>query len=824
MNTEVIKKFIDECSKYLATGKATEHTFRPAFQKLFDEFGAITAINESKRNENGAPDFVFLDKNNNDIVRGYAEMKDMGVNLNDVEESEQFERYKSYNNIFITNNLEYRFFREGVKYLTLKIGEYDEKLHTIIESPDDYQRLLDELLSFFESTPEPIRSGRRLAEIMGSKARLIRYAVEEILQKKEDEEIQGIYRMMKDTLVSDLTEEKFTDMYAQTLVYGLFVARYNDKSPNTFSRAEARMLIPRTNPFLRKFFDHIAGENFNIDLERAVSELCQVFACSDIRTIVHEHLRPEAEGDSERDPIIHFYEDFLANYNKKLRKSMGAYYTPTPVVRYIIRFVDRILEEDFNMQQGIASSKKTKYFHKNGELYSRQNEIPAVQILDPAVGTATFLNETVKYVYHKNFEDGQQGRWNSYVNENLLSRLNGFEIMMTPYVISHLKLDITLNELGAEIKDRPRVFLTNTLSEGIEKDLPLFQYGGLEDVVAKEAKLAAEVKNDLPVMVVMGNPPYSGVSANETEYANSLIKKYKVEPGGMEKLQERKHWLNDDYVKFIAFSEQMIEKNGAGIMALITNNGYLDNPTFRGMRWHLLQTFDKIYIINLHGNTLKGETSPDGSPDKNVFDIKQGVGIIIAIKKSPGKKLGRVYYSEIYGSRDHKFKLLNSDNIKFIPVKRDEKTCYFMPKNTEGKEEYERGIPLNELMPVNSSGIVTMGDEFIISDKRETIKERIINLADGKYDNEKLEKYNLGKNYASFILLNSKALKYNQDRIIPIAYRPFDKRYTYFDNKVIWRWRKDVMQNMLNKPLDEKLDLFTDRPTDQPTNLGGILQ
>ena len=813
--TSSVEEFVHSVMDELATGKTTEHSYRPAFKKLFSSVDKVKSVNEPKQSEHGAPDFVFLGNQNKDLILGYAEMKDIDKNLDEIEKSNQMERYRGYKNIFLTNNLDFRFFRNGVKYFEIKIGKYNRKSGGIIELyQDNYSRLANELTAFFEQTPESITSGKRLAEIMGGKARRIRDNIKVIFDEHKDSEIEKIYDMMKELLVTDLTKDQFADMYAQTLVYGLFAARYNDETPDNFTRSEARDLVPATNPFLREFFDHIAGANFNKSLSYIVDELCEIFSVSDIKTIVHKHLRLGQDEVSEKDPIIHFYEDFLANYDAELRKKMGAYYTPTPVVRYIVRMVDKVLKEDFGFSDGIASNEKIKYTHRvdpyqSGKtmrskvLTERTDNIPAVQILDPAVGTATFLNEAIKYIYEKKFEN-QKGLWNSYVNDNILPRFNGFELMMTPYTIAHLKLGMTLSELGArDLRTRLRVFLTNTLTEGVENDLPLFTLLGLTKVVAEESNLAAEVKNDLPVMVVMGNPPYSGVSSNETKFANSLIEKYKVEPGGQVKLQERKHWLNDDYVKFIAFAEDMIEKNGKGIVAMITNNGYLDNPTFRGMRWHLMKTFDKIYILDLHGNAKKKEVSPDSSPDQNVFDIMQGVGIIVAVKTSSSEKLAKLYHSEIYGFRKHKFDVLNNDGSKFKLVKSDDGMCYFVPKSVEGKDEYERGISLNELMPVNTTGIVTMGDGFIIDENPEIVEKRVIDLSSGAYNKDNLKQFNLGKNYADYILSNAQNIKFDSDRVVPLSYRPFDKRYTYFDNKVIWRWREKVMRNMLDFEIDE---------------------
>jgi predicted helicase len=576
--------------------------------------------------------------------------------------------------------------------------------------------------------------------------------------------------------------------------------------------------VPKSNPFLRQFFDHIAGANFDKSLGYIVDELCEVFAASNIHEIVHKHLGITGEDSTDKDPIIHFYEDFLQEYDSKLKKAMGAYYTPVPVVRYIVRQVDKILKEQFDIIEGLASRDTitrivdAQGYKKHGgtKLYTTKEVTePRVQILDPAVGTATFLNEIIKYIYNTSYAS-QPGLWQAYANDNLIKRLFGFELMMAPYTIAHLKLGITLAELGAkDFKDRLGVYLTNTLEEGIPVQQDLLSLGGLVGAVTEESDAAAEIKSNAPIMTVIGNPPYSGVSSNETDYANSLIKKYKVEPGGTQKLQERKHWLNDDYVKFIAFAEDMIERNGQGIVAMITNNGYLENPTFRGMRWRLAQTFDEIYCLDLHGNAKKKETDPDGGKDENVFDIMQGVSIILAIKTSKSTSLAKVYHAEVYGKRQHKFDELNEPSFKFNPIELDPKMYYFVPKNTEGKEEYDRGVALNELMPINTTGIVTARDSVVIDESKENLLKRIEKFVDPQYSdddirhwlfpNKKDGKYKAGDSRGWKLSEARKKIRNNdhESLIVPIAYRPFDVREIYYSPDMVDWGREKITKHML---------------------------
>jgi predicted helicase len=363
-----------------------------------------------------------------------------------------------------------------------------------------------------------------------------------------------------------------------------------------------------------------------------------------------------------------------------------------------------------------------------------------------------------------------------------------------------MKLGMTLKETGVEeLTDRLGVYLTNTLEEGLHFQGTLFDIG-LAGAVSEESRLAAQIKSEHPVMVVMGNPPYSLVSSNETKFANGLIEKYKVEPGGLKKLQERKHWLNDDYVKFLAFAEDVIAKNGEGILAMITNNGYFDNPTFRGMRWQLSTTFDKIYLINLHGNAKKKEISPDGSKDENIFDIMQGVGIVLAVKTNKkNTKSALVYYADLFGKRSDKFIALENE-INFENITLDSKSVYFVPKNIEGEQEYMSGVDINSLFKISSTGIFTLGDNFIVDDSQNVIEDRVKKIISGKYGLEELNNnFKLGKNYAKWITSHKNFNKFDEALLQRYTYRPFDDKYSYFDSRFIWRLREKITKNFFRE-------------------------
>lgn len=773
----MISNYLLKIQSELNTGNALEHSYRPALKELIESMNPIiNAVNEPTRSEFGSPDFIFLNSENRNFIHGYAETKDIYINLDQIEKSEQLKRYLGYPNLILTNYLEFRFYRNGEKYQTIEIAK--KTTSGIIPIEGNFEHFERELVAFLQSPPESIRNGKRLAEIMGGKAARIRANVVTYLEtdNEKNKEILKVYTTMKELLVHDLETKAFADMYAQTLVYGLFVARYYDDTPENFTRSEARDLIPASNPFLQRFFDHIAGTSFDKRLGYIVDELCDVFSVSDVNTIINKHYKL-TESALDKDPIIHFYEDFLKEYDPELKKKMGAYYTPVPVVQFIIKAVDEILIKDFNLANGLANTSTVEMkFMQQGTKAKRS--IPKVQILDPAVGTATFLNETIKLIYSK--FSGQEGRWESYVENELLPRLHGFELMMAPYTIAHLKLAMTLKETGIkQFKKRLSVYLTNSLEEGIKLNEGWFSLG-FADAINEESRAASVIKEETPVMVILGNPPYSISSSNKGAWIQSLIKDYK------ENLNERKINLDDDYIKFIRFAEHFIEKNGTGIVAMITNNSFLDGVTHRQMRKHLLESFDDIYILDLHGNAKKKETTPDGTKDENVFNIQQGVSINLFVRKNSTKKgFGKIYHTDLYGKRMHKFEVLNKNNWKNIkwqinPI--TEPNYFFVPKESKSSEEYYAGFGLDDLMPIYNSGIQTKRDKICISFNEDRVKNIVSDFNELNSDQIR-QKYNLppdGRDWKIDWAKKDLLLGYN---IVDILYRPFDIRKTIYTTR-----------------------------------------
>src|SRR3989344_5411810 len=472
--------YINEVSEKYKTGRAGEHEERTTFERRVKSLEQkIGIINDPKRTEYGAPDFVFVRV---DLIAGYAETKDIDADLDKIEKTEQVKRYFGYSNLILTNYLEFRFFRNGERYgEPIIIGKIaDGAVHIQEES---FSSLEGVVTDFLAGKPEAIKNRARLAKIMGGKARRIRDNVRQFLatESEQNSELVRVYEAIKKLLVPDLTRESFADMYAQTLVYGLFVARYYDETGKDFSRQEARDLIPKSNPLLQHFFDHIVGPNFDKRLEYIVNELCEVFAHADIPELMKEYFKVDLWGKTHKgpDPVIHFYEDFLKEYDDELRKKMGAYYTPLPVVQFIVRSVDYLLEKEFGLAAGLADTSKTA------------SGIHRVQILDPAVGTGTFISDVIGKIYTRILKRKQEGSWSTYVHNDLLPRLHGFELMMTPYTIAHLKLGMAFKKTGFKyFNQRLGIYLTNSLEGGIVQD-DMFTSFGFAQSIADESKEAS---------------------------------------------------------------------------------------------------------------------------------------------------------------------------------------------------------------------------------------------------------------------------------------------------------------------------------------------
>lgn len=814
--------YIDTLNRRYKTGISREHTYRGDLQTLLMELlPDVLVTNEPSRVDCGAPDYVLTKK---DVPVGYIEAKDIDVDLNSKTLKEQFDRYRSgLSNLIFTDYLDFHFYKDGVFITSVSIAKVEN--HSIVPVQENFSSFEALIKNFAQTVSQTIKSPTKLAEMMAGKAKLMADVIEKSLKHDDETDTKSALKSQmlsfKQMLIHDITNSAFADIYAQTIAYGMFAARYHDPTLPTFSREEAATLIPKSNPFLRKLFQDIAGYDLDDRLVWMVDELVNIFLATDVADIMKNF----GKSTKQEDPVVHFYETFLATYNPALRKARGVWYTPQPVVNFIVRAVDDILKTEFNLPQGLADTSKIKIKTKavtkaTTDQRSKlkevevEQEVHKVQILDPATGTGTFLAEVVKHIYKK-FE-GQQGIWSNYVNQHLIPRLNGFELLMASYAMAHLKMDMLLTETGykATTDQRFRIFLTNSLEEAHPDTGTLFSTW-----LSDEADQANAVKRDTPVMVIMGNPPYSGESANRSDWIMALLEDYKKEPGGKEKLKERNpKWLNDDYVKFMRFGQHFIEKNGSGILAFINPHGFLDNPTFRGMRWNLLKTYDKIYTIDLHGNSKKKEVSPDGTPDINVFDIMQGVSINLFIRTGVKleNNLSEVFHFDLYGKRNFKYDFLINNDIKTIPFQKinyRQPNYYLINKNQEIENQYNHSFSIKDLFTLTTIGVQTHRDDLVTDFDKNVLISRINDVFSQSNSNETVKKYNLAESQnwkLSAVLLKER--QYKAADIMSLNYRPFDKRYIYYNDSFVDRTRRNAGKHLaelnlvLNFPKIVKVD------------------
>ena len=759
-----IRNYLNIVEADLKRGIATELTHRSSLEVLLESYkDSIQASSDPKHIGCGAPDFIVERRK---VPLGYVETKDVGVDLDRIEKTDQMKRYlPALNNLILTDYLEFRWYVNGKERLRVKAAEVGKNNRLIIHD-ENVNQTAKLLQGFFEVEVPMLFTAKDLAQRMAHMAHFMRDLILADLNNETDEKgaLHRQYNAFKEYLLPNLSIPEFADLYAQTMAYGLFAARLSMPDGQTFNRAIAYQYLG-TNKFLRRLFLDVGEE---LDGSIIASYLDDLAALLN-RANFNEILKDFCKRTRTEDPVVHFYETFLAAYDPKLRESRGVYYTPGPVVQFIVNSVDWILREKFGKPLGLAD--------------------PEVNILDPAAGTGTFLYFVLRLVHERMRERGQLGQWQDYVHNHLLPRIFGFELLMAPYVMSHLKLGLQLKEeLGYawQKDDQLKVYMTNTLDEGVTKSEML---DGLAHYITDEANSAAVVKKETPIMVVMGNPPYSGHSANASKDANGkpnfigkLLKDYYFVDGAP--LGEKNpKWLQDDYVKFIRFAQYRIEKTGYGILAFVTNHGYLDNPTFRGMRQSLMKTFDDIFILDLHGNSKKKEIVPDGGKDENVFDIQQGVAIVLAIKSLETQPINNekyVKYSSIWGSRLNKYtELVNNDLSKINWEKNYPLKPYYLFTSQNGllRDEYESFIKITDAFPITRMGITSGDDSFIYDWSKDEFIRKINQVLHTKV----LKKSQVRKKILSNISPNHFKLIY------PALYRAFDKRLILFSSDIIWR-------------------------------------
>lgn len=771
MKTNSLKQYIDELNKQYKTGIAREHSYRPALKDLLQSLlPKMVVTNEPAHFECGAPDYI-IQREKDHLPVFFVEAKD--VNDNDLDgrnkngHKEQFDRYKqALDYIVFTDYLDFHLYEHGEFVDSVRIAETrGDKIIGIAEAEDKFVAMIQHLGA---SAIQRITSAPRLAKLMAGKARLLANIIETAMNDEthsyESDNLRGQYNAFKDVLIQELKKEDFADIYAQTIAYGMFAARLHDDTPEDFSREEAARLIPKTNPFLRQIFNNLAGNDLDERIAWVVDDLVTVFQATNLQTLMANYSRDKLHHD----PMIHFYEDFLSEYNPKLRKSKGVWYTPQPVVGFIVRAVDEILQKEFGLPEGLAdystierevAVEQSRDKRTVDGMKHEKRRFHRVQILDPATGTGTFLAEIVNQIYDR-YRDNQ-GIWQQYVEQHLLPRLNGFEILMASYAVAHIKLDMLLGETGYQHQTDKRlhVYLTNSLEESNNEPRTLFAQW-----LSREATEANVIKRDYPVMVMIGNPPYSVSSQNNGKWITKLIADYKKD------LNERNiQPLSDDYIKFIRLGQYYVEKNGSGILAYISNNSFVDGIIHRQMRLSLMQVFDEIYILDLHGNTRKQEVALDGSKDENVFDIMQGVSINIFVKtgRKDRGELATVYHQDLYGVREDKYTFLNNatlHDISWNQLSPIEPYYFFTPKDFSVQEDYKKGFKIDELMTISCIGVATGNDNYFIKMNKEDLSSSITDSC--------------------------------ADLIQTYAYRPFDKRFIYYDTKLVQRAREQVMKHM----------------------------
>jgi len=775
--------YIKKIEADLKHGIATEYTYRGTFENLIESYArGIDASSDPKHIACGAPDFIVEKRK---VPLGYIETKDVGVDLDAVEKSTQMKRYlKALNNLILTDYLEFRWYVNGRKQSTLRVAEIgrNNRLEII---PGAEENLAFLFKDFFTILAPTVNSPKELAQRLAAVTHFIRDQIIAALDSGDPSIQHGLEKRLaafRELLLPGIQPGEFADLYAQTMTYGLFAAKLSTPENESFGLDTAYTHL-RSNKFLARLFMDVSEELDEIEVIRPyLQDIVSLLNRADFHSI----LAAFGKRTRTEDPVVHFYETFLSEYDPKLRKSRGVFYTPEPVVQFIVRAVDDILKTRFGKTWGLADS--------------------SVKILDPAAGTGTFLYFVIQQIHDEVVHTRHQaGQW-PQKSQELLGRIFGFELLMAPYVVSHLKLGLLLNELGAPLEnqnERLQVYLTNSLEEGVTRAEHL---AGLGHYIAEESSDAAYVKKNQDIMVVLGNPPYAANSSNTGDWITNLVRD-SYYPKDEIKEQNPKLLL-DDYVKFIRFGEWRISQTGYGILAFITNHGYLDNPTFRNMRQHLMQTFNEIYVLDLHGNSKKKEKSPDGGIDENVFDIQQGVSILVAIKKSNLISKGEVFHNSLWGLREEKYRnllensLMNNDWNHLLPTK---PFYLFVPQDISLREEYEVCYQVTSIFPTYSSGLNTLHDSFVIHYDKSWLVKMINDATNNRLNNvEFKEKYKV-EDSRDWKLTDFRRKVIPQDpneyinKIRKCLYRPFDERWIILDDDFIGYARWETTKHFLNK-------------------------
>ena len=757
--------FQTRCNRYLQQIRRTQESAAatpelslfPHLQAFLEELSVdhfrrntIRFVQEPRRlDQIGRPDFVAM---NGLLPLGYIEAEAYGRDLNRLtgHAQEQNARFtENLDNFILTNFLDFQLWTEGQRREEARVADGTGGFETLLER-------------FLNAEPVQIATPEALARYLARRTRELQTQVTTVLTD-ESSDIYRMFSAFKELLLSTLTPDDFADMYAQTLAYGLFAARCTLPNATSFSRHTAVDALPRSNPFLIELFHHIASPRLEANVTYILDEIAAL-----LRNVPTEMLRTAFDaGNHFEDPVIHFYETFLAEYDPQRRMDRGVYYTPPQVISYIVRSVDSLLKTALNRPDGLADERTL--------------------ILDPATGTGGFLLRVFEHIQESVTQTYGTAAWAQYINAELVKRIFGFELLVAPYTIAHLKLGLFLQSQGWHTAERLRIYLTNTLEQPSEMQPPL----PFAEFITDEANAALSVKRDEPLLVILGNPPYPRDSANPSRvgraltFIGELIEDYKQidgEPIG----ETNPKALQADYVKFIRWAQWRIDKNGEGVVGYIVNNSFLEGPTTRGMRQSLLESFNTIYLLNLHGSNRRTEAVPDGEQDENVFDIIQGVSILLCVKERDNLASAKVYYADMWGLREEKYSILSETNVQtttWCELQPTSPYYLFVPQAADDSGEYEIGWKITDIFQTSSIGVVTARDKLTIHQTAEKLQETITDFV-SLSEAEVREKYRLGKDSRDWkIHLAQADIRNHPDvekHIAPIYYRPFDPCWTYY--------------------------------------------
>lgn len=789
MNEDTMESYLEALADVAGRGDATEESYYPALKILLESFAdetdredaAVTVL--PTQTEAGSPDVRVWDGHQH--ITGYVEAKRPGADLDEVADGEQLNRYRSaFPNLILTDFCEFRLYREGDWVLQARAGRsYD--LTEQAEPPDveEGEKTAELLERFFGFSVPQSYDAESLATELARRTRFLRDVVLDQLEAELDADegrLPGFYEAFQEYLIAGLEPQDFADLYAQTLTYGLFAARVRAEGEE-FTRRTAANHIPRSIGVLHEIFEFISYQDVPEALAWIVDDIAEVLAVADAGGILDRYYR-EGKGT---DPVIHFYETFLAVYDPEERERRGVYYTPEPVVGYIVRSLHKILKNEFGKDDGLASD--------------------GVTLLDPAAGTMTFVARATREAAEEFAGKYGEGAVEGFLTDHVLENFYAFELMMAPYAVGHLKMSFLLEEMGHRLgeEERFQLYLTNTLEmEELEQtEIPILKS------LAKESHLAGEVKKDTPILVITGNPPYSVRTANKGEWILGLLDNYKIiegEPLGETNLMP----LQDDYVKFLRFAQWQISQEGEGVVGMITNHSWLENPTFRGMRRSLQETFDEIRVLDLHGSVLKKESTPEGKPDENVFDIRQGVAISFFVKhrESAGGPAS-VHHTDLWGERESKYRWLEGHDVSttdWEDVTPSPEFYLYVPRDEAALDRY-RGFPqVTDIFPVNSTGMKTHRDNFVIDFERDTLKGRIAEFRNPDTSDEEIRKrFGLTDNRDWKLAEKRPKIRADDDwreKLTQVLYKPFDKRWLFYHYHAIDFGRESLMRHMMAGP------------------------